>query len=298
MSVPTDHNIEAASVEAFLKAYREGVGKLLSSTSISELELSQRVASQFDNTASGIPLFAGFDASLDGAGLARIGFGLEKILYTHVSDIFHNFVAALSGDETPEEALSRLVRHTLKGDVAYFENLSRERSIPADRLAFFGNFLVRPIRQRARHVLESAYDLDQWHYSYCPVCGLWPQMARLEEEFGQRHLWCIGCTGQWSFPRMRCPFCLEDNQEKLGYLTVEGWEGYRIQTCDNCHHYLKTRDERQPEPKSVSDFDIEYLGTTVLDAAATREGYCNDFIGLTAFNAKDPPLSRTYRQKL
>ena len=300
MTVPKNqqHDLEVAAVKAFVEAYRQESEKPPSTTLISELELGQRVASELDNISSGAPLFAEFDISLDHAELFRAALGLEKILYTHVSDIFHNFVTGLSADDTPEDALSKLARHTLKGDVTYFEKLSREHSTPADRLAFFAIFLVRPVRHRVRHVLEATYDLDQWQYGYCPVCGLWPQMARLEEEFGRRHLWCVGCGGQWGFPRVRCPFCLEDDQEKLGYLTVEGWERYRIQTCDNCHHYLKTRDERQPEPKSVSDFDIEYLCTTVLDAVAAREGYSNDFVGLTAFNTKDPPLSQAYKQKL
>jgi FdhE protein len=294
-----DHrDSEAASLEAFVTAYREDSEKLLSNTLISESELAQRVADELDDISRGVPLFAPTDVAINSTEIVSAAVNLEKILFAHLSDIFHNFVAELSTAETSEEALSDLVRHTIKGDAAYFENLSRQRSIPADWLAFFAIFLVRPIRHKARHLLESACDLDQWQYSYCPVCGLWPQMARLEEEFGRRHLWCIGCAGQWSFPRMRCPFCLEDDQEKLGYLTVEGWERYRIQTCDNCHHYLKTRDERQPESRLVSDFDIEYLGTTVLDAAAAREGYSNDFVGLTAFNTKDPPLSRAYKQKL
>jgi FdhE protein len=197
----------------------------------------------------------------------------------------------------PSNPISVFLNRILAGDGAYLVAQSKALERPLDELSFWAVFLARPIRQLARERYLAKFDSSDWHLGFCPVCGLWPRMARLDSESGRRSLWCVGCDGQWHFPRMVCPFCLEKEQTKLGFITVEDWDGYRIQTCESCHRYLKTRDERQTNAIIAGSLEVEYLTSSTLDAAAAQEKYVSDFVGFTAFDKNDSDAVQKYKSK-
>ncbi|MDZ7261007.1 MAG: formate dehydrogenase accessory protein FdhE, partial [candidate division KSB1 bacterium] len=114
---------------------------------------------------------------------------------------------------------------------------------------------------------------EQWLKGYCPICGNLPGMARLEQETGQRILWCSFCHAQWNFPRIQCPFCSNNDHDRLKYFFIEEESPYRVDVCENCGKYLKTIDERRlPEEREIY-LPIEDLATYELDMAAEKEGY-------------------------
>jgi len=53
------------------------------------------------------------------------------------------------------------------------------------------------------------------------------------------------CETAWPYPRLRCPFCENDNREDLSYLKAESEEGLRVDLCNRCGQYLKTIDLRE-----------------------------------------------------
>jgi len=96
----------------------------------------------------------------------------------------------------------------------------------------------------AQAVLEHL-DLSLWHHGHCPVCGSAPRLADLSGEGGKRRLHCSLCETVWSYPRLRCPFCENDNRKELSYLRAENEEGFRVDLCGRCNNYLKTMDLRE-----------------------------------------------------
>jgi FdhE protein len=83
---------------------------------------------------------------------------------------------------------------------------------------------------------------EKWLRSYCPTCGSAPTMAQLAgtDPARQRFL-CCGCCGtRWWYRRTGCPFCENNDDHKLGVLTIEGEGGLRIDHCESCGGYLKT----------------------------------------------------------
>jgi FdhE protein len=111
---------------------------------------------------------------------------------------------------------------------------------------------------------------EGWHEGYCPVCGSRAGMAELSGDEGKRYLCCSACTFRWSFKRLQCPYCGNDNAEKMSYF-MAGEGATRVDTCAACSRYIKTRDSR----KGNGDvpLDVEDLLTMHLDLLAAREGF-------------------------
>ncbi len=287
-----------SSFEAFLQAHQSlfGDGSCAGWTSASSL--NENISTLTARVAEGIPLMAEADLSFDHSALLQSANQLQQILEEHVSEQYRDIVTVLTPPEAPANPISTLAERTLRGDGAYLSALSKAHGYPLDMLAFFAIFLVRPIRMQARRAIEPHLDISSWRYGYCHVCGLWPQMARLDSESGRRSLWCVGCGGHWHFSRMVCPFCMENDQTKLGFITVENWEGYRLQTCESCRRYLKTRDERQASVIKTDCPDVEYVATSTLDTTAAQEKYIRNFVGFAAFDMKESEPARIYRNKV
>jgi FdhE protein len=109
-----------------------------------------------------------------------------------------------------------------------------------------------------------------WAHGYCPFCGGYPGMGEIREE-GKRILHCPLCAMEWDFPRMKCPYCLNEDQEKLTYFQVEGEAGNRVDICLLCQRYLKTVDVR--ERVEDLNWEVEDYLTLHLDHLAQEEGY-------------------------
>lgn len=150
-------------------------------------------------------------------------------------------LSALIGDETDERLGQAAVHATMKPFM-----LNHARAV--------------------RHLI----DQERWRRGYCPVCGGSPDLAYLEKEVGARWLLCSRCDTEWLFQRLACPYCGNQNQEKLAYYTDD--EGlYRLYICEECHQYLKTVDLRQAKYEVI--LSLERLFTLPLDAQSQELGY-------------------------
>lgn len=147
------------------------------------------------------------------------------------------------------------------------EELGKEGS-----LLFF--FIVQSLKP-ALEVQAASWQRQQkegsWSYGYCPFCGGLPGIGEIQGEEGKRALHCPFCATEWNYPRMKCPYCENEDQEKLTYFQVEGEVGYRVDICLNCQHYLKTVDSR--ERNGSLDWEVEDYLTLHLDHLAQEEGY-------------------------
>ncbi|MBM4330814.1 MAG: formate dehydrogenase accessory protein FdhE [Deltaproteobacteria bacterium] len=120
-----------------------------------------------------------------------------------------------------------------------------------------------------------------WNYGYCPFCGGLPGMGEIRGKEGKRVLHCSLCATEWDFPRMKCPYCQNEDQEKFTYFQVEGETEYRVDICLHCKRYLKTVDSRDRD--EVPDWEVEDYLTLHLDHLAQEEGYARPlelFIGV------------------
>ncbi len=106
----------------------------------------------------------------------------------------------------------------------------------------------------------------------CPRCGWPPQVALLRDEpeaKGRRLLVCGLCSTAWTFPRVRCPSCGEDEPDRLLFHESEEHPYLRIEECSTCRAYVKAVDLRR-EGTAVPVVDD--LASPELDVWADERG--------------------------
>jgi len=157
-----------------------------------------------------------------------------------------------------------------KGRVAeasLYEELGQEGIL----LFFFTIQTLRPFLERYAEQWQKERPKEiSWTYGYCPFCGGYAGLGEIKEE-GQRVLHCSLCFTEWTYPRLRCPYCQNEDQQKLSYFQVEGEIDKRVDVCFLCRHYLKTIDSR--ERAKPIDWEVEDYLTLYLDYLAQEEGF-------------------------
>jgi FdhE protein len=165
-----------------------------------------------------------------------------------------------------------LLEHAGSNGDEFVDTISKELNVKKDVLTFLARNSVKPIFEAYAKKLGGYVDQERWWKGYCPICGSEPAMAELRKE-GARYLVCSSCSFEWRFNRVKCPFCENDDHEKLKYFYAEQEEGrmYRIDVCDKCKRYIKTIDTEQLGEEVIPI--IEDAGTLFLDVLAATAGF-------------------------
>ena len=148
-------------------------------------------------------------------------------------------------DEDHLGGIPTLMKSVLNSDFKAIETAAQELKVDPAVLTLLLRLALRPALAEAAQAVVDRLDLSQWNYGHCPVCGSAPKLADLSGEGGKRTLHCSLCETAWPYPRLRCPFCENDNREDLSYLKAESEEGLRVDLCNRCGQYLKTIDLRE-----------------------------------------------------
>jgi FdhE protein len=113
-------------------------------------------------------------------------------------------------------------------------------------------------------------DEERWHRGECPTCGSAPMMGTLipVAEGRGRQLACGCCRTRWTFKRVACPFCANEDANRLGVLELEGEPGLRLDVCEECKGYVKTYTGTRDLELVLSDWP-----TLHLDVLARERGY-------------------------
>jgi formate dehydrogenase maturation protein FdhE len=153
----------------------------------------------------------------------------------------------------------------------------RGNAIPDSNSGIDGGLLVfvihsalRPFLRAQADALIRFVDSATWYRSYCPICGGEPDMAALERSGGRRRLLCSRCDAEWSYRRLGCPFCGNDEPKDLAFFPSDD-KVYRLAICERCHRYIKTIDLR--ETRTERPLAAERVLTAGMDVTAQRTGY-------------------------
>lgn len=154
----------------------------------------------------------------------------------------------------------------------YIALLHREINAAPEMIFSLAMSAYRPVFEAALESGAAKHDDAKWGRGNCPACGAFPAMARLEKETGKRRLWCSTCNSEWSHKRLKCPFCGNDDPERLEYFYLEDGSPYRVDVCRDCKGYLKTIDENKGDLGGIL-FMAEDIKTSYLDLLAEKEGF-------------------------
>lgn len=113
--------------------------------------------------------------------------------------------------------------------------------------------------------------LEYWDLSICPVCGSQPEMGRIMADEGHYYMSCPLCLTEWRHARLKCPWCGNEDQKKLGHFTAEEYGGYRVNFCRSCNGYIKATIEKNLNRTFVPI--VDHLFTLELDGQAETEGF-------------------------
>jgi len=145
-----------------------------------------------------------------------------------------------------------------------------EAGLDGKLLAFILNNALRPFLRVQAQALGLSVDDSVWYRGRCPICGGEPDLAALERESGRRRLLCSRCDSEWTFQRVGCPFCGNEEPRQLAYYPSED-QVYRLSVCERCRRYLKTIDLRQVAGERL--LAAERILTVAMDVAAVEAGY-------------------------
>ena len=146
--------------------------------------------------------------------------------------------------EQKDNGTPTLLKAVLASDLAAVETAARDLAVDPPVLTLLLRLSLRPALTTIAQSVRPRLNLDRWQYGHCPVCGSAPKLADLSGEGGKRRLHCSLCESEWFYPRLRCPFCENENREELSYLRAETEDGLRVDLCARCRHYIKTIDLR------------------------------------------------------
>jgi len=164
---------------------------------------------------------------------------------------------------------ARILRSLLDNQVTE-SRLEQEWGEDGSLLFFFLVQSLKPaLEAQAEPWREKRKGLS-FDHGFCPFCGGIPGLGEIRQE-GRRVLHCGLCGTEWEYPRLKCPYCQNEDQVKLTYFQVEGEAGYRVDICLHCKNYLKTVDSREKE--GPLDWEVEDFLTLHLDHLAQEEGY-------------------------
>ncbi len=195
------------------------------------------------------------------------------------------FMSLLELAEKRELGEAHQIREDLEAGTIDFESMVRSSfDAPAvdeaedeseedifDLLGFLVEESLRPSLEVLAEKYAEVIDGSTWSEGYCPLCGREPKISQLKNEEGEKYLFCGQCGIQWRYPRLKCPFCENEDQQTLAFFTVEDEEQHRVDVCNVCNRYIKTIDVRKSNENP--NLDVEDIATLHLDMLANEEGY-------------------------
>jgi len=169
--------------------------------------------------------------------------------------------------EEKEFTFEKIVNTMMTSEAETFFQALEERTL----LLFLIKESLRPVLHVYREGLKGNVDLTTWSEGACPICGSFPSFSELRGEEGKRYLFCLDCGMEWEFERIKCPFCNNQDQKKMGYFSSDTDRFYRVMLCSSCKRYIKAADYREALKGVVPE--VDHLATLHLDLIAKKEGY-------------------------
>ena len=178
---------------------------------------------------------------------------------------------AVAGAALPAEPAVRTLEAAIAQDDDSLRATARTAGVDAALLGAAAPLVALPLLQACRRAWTSRI-APTWRTGACPVCGAWAAIAEARGVERVLRLRCSRCGADWATEPVRCPFCGEQDHEKLRALVGDGQGDLRrVEVCDTCRGYMKTVTTLTAcAPLDVALLDVS---TVDLDVAAVEHGY-------------------------
>ncbi|MGH9246576.1 MAG: formate dehydrogenase accessory protein FdhE [Acidimicrobiales bacterium] len=157
-------------------------------------------------------------------------------------------------------------------------------SLVDPRSGFWLGAAAAPILELAARAHGPVSD-DEWRGAACPMCGGPPQASAIAEESGEfmagspRSLVCGRCATWWSYPRITCPSCGEEDPRRAESFLPGDRRWVRVDACETCRGYVKSFDLREQGAGDVVPL-VDDIATLALDVWAQDRGFTRPTVSL------------------
>lgn len=183
-----------------------------------------------------------------------------KILFKNVVEIFassnpneEGLTRLLNQLKTDEVDINQLITSILEEDHGPIRDLAQKNMIDSSLLLFIVSMIIQPyIEEIANRASSSFY--ERWWKTICPICGRKPSTARVRKR--RRFLVCNFCGAEYLSDFFICVNCGNRDPYTLKYMKFKEEEGFQIDYCTKCKHYLKIINEealKEPIPRLMED---------------------------------------------
>ena len=220
-----------------------------------------------------------------------------ELIQIFLASLCEEFVKNNKDFEEPLEHLQASVKDFLaeKNDIfpqsqlsVLVEKVHEETLLERDFVTFLLIFIFSSLYYAPREDFLKELDTSFWEEGFCPVCGENPHYGFLREEDGAKFFECWLCGTNWRYPRLKCPYCKNEDQEKLGFFTVGENEVCRMYFCRECQKYYKIFNWKKYTEEEALAF-MHHLHTLHFDKLALKEGFSSGS-GLKWVEKKDNGL--------
>jgi FdhE protein len=164
----------------------------------------------------------------------------------------------------------RAIVAAIRQDRATLDEMAARIGASPEAFAPIADLAALPLLQAFGRLL--AHLADGWPHGRCPICAAWPLLAETRGPDRARHMRCGRCAADWVLAPFVCPYCGNDDPEKIASLVLEtGGDAFSVEACDACQGYVKTLARSAPIPAEL--LPLEDLTTVELDLAAIERGY-------------------------
>lgn len=170
-------------------------------------------------------------------------------------------------------ALTALARANVQRGAGNLGDAAEKAGLSTEVFAFLQHHFGAAILPAYASHLAGHVEDEKWLRGNCPICGNAPLIAGLAGDGGKRHLVCEACLFVWTFPRLKCPFCANHDQETLKILSPGEESVHHLAVCDVCKHYIKTVDYRRADAALAVLLPVEDAAAVYLDIMAGDAGY-------------------------
>jgi FdhE protein len=176
--------------------------------------------------------------------------------------------AALDNGTLDGEPATSAILHDRNDEI---DRLALNIAVDPAVLKFVLYRFLKPFVEKRAEWMGHTLEKLEWTKGYCPVCGSWASVSFLKGVEGQRWLKCSFCGHEWRFMRMACPFCENEDQDKLELFFSEDRQAERVEACHHCKRYVLGIDLRERADEPV--MDVIPLGLVYLDVLAQQQGF-------------------------
>jgi FdhE protein len=184
------------------------------------------------------------------------------------ADQLKKIEAAVTEDRIDVEAVAAAVQSANGLDI---NAIAAQISVDADVLRFALGQMLRPAVAARSDLLAHALEGRHLAVGYCPVCGSWPSLSIIKGDEGKRYLKCSFCAHEWGYSRATCPFCENEDQDKIEFIYSEQRSFEHIQICRVCRRYVLGIDLRERIHREV--LEVTSLRLAYLDILAQEQGF-------------------------